>query len=43
MAEDIYIDPTRENFDTFKALSRDTPIHMLNLLRFNVVAQYRRP
>jgi uncharacterized protein (DUF1330 family) len=40
MTEDIYIDPSRENFDAFKALPRDTPIHMLNLLRFNDVARY---
>jgi uncharacterized protein (DUF1330 family) len=35
-----YIDPTRESFDAFKALPRDTPIQMLNLLRFNDVARY---
>jgi uncharacterized protein (DUF1330 family) len=40
MSEDIYIDPSRENFDAFKALPRDTPINMLNLLRFNDVARY---
>jgi uncharacterized protein (DUF1330 family) len=40
MTPDIYIDPTRESFDAFKALPRDTPIHMLNLLRFNDVARY---
>jgi hypothetical protein len=34
MTDDIYIDPTRESFDAFKALPRDTPINMLNLLRF---------
>ena len=35
-----YIDPTRESFDAFKALPRDTPIHMLNLLRFRDKAAY---
>ncbi len=40
MADDIFIDPTRESFDIFKALPRDTPINMLNLLRFNDVARY---
>lgn len=40
MAEDIYLDPTRESFDAFKALPRDVPINMLNLLRFHEQAQY---
>ncbi len=34
------IDPTREQFDAFKALPRDTPINMLNLIRFNETAVY---
>lgn len=34
------VDPTREQFDAFKALPRDTPIHMLNLIRFNDTAVY---
>jgi uncharacterized protein (DUF1330 family) len=37
---ETYIDPTRESFDAFKALPRDTPINMLNLLRFRDVAAY---
>lgn len=37
---DAYIDPTREAFDLFKSLPRDVPINMLNLLRFNEVANY---
>ena len=37
MTEDRYLDPTREAFDAFKALPRDVPINMLNLLRFHVV------
>lgn len=35
-----HIDPTREHFDAFKALPRDTPISMLNLVRFNALAKY---
>ena len=37
---DACIDPTREAFDAFKALPRDTPIHMINLLRFRGAAAY---
>lgn len=37
---DHFVDPTREAFDTFKALPRDTPIHMINLLRFRDLAVY---
>ncbi|MCV6585993.1 MAG: DUF1330 domain-containing protein [Marinibacterium sp.] len=35
-----YIDPERAQFDTFKALDRDQPIEMLNLVRFRDVAAY---
>ena len=28
-----HVDPGREQFDAFKALPRDTPILMLNLVR----------
>ncbi len=35
-----YIDPSRANFDAFKALPRDEPIHMLNLLRYRELAAY---
>lgn len=35
-----YIDPSRTNFDAFKALPRDEPIHMLNLLRYRDGAVY---
>ena len=35
-----YIDPSRANFDAFKSLPRDTPIHMLNLLRYRDEAEY---
>jgi uncharacterized protein (DUF1330 family) len=34
------IDPLREQFDAFKALPRDTPIQMLNLVRLNALAAY---
>lgn len=40
VADDAFIDPTRESFDAFKRLPRDTPINMLNLLRFNDLAHY---
>ncbi|MFX8965135.1 hypothetical protein ABTN15_20390, partial [Acinetobacter baumannii] len=36
----FHIDPSRENFDRFKALPRDTPIHMLNRVRFRALAAY---
>lgn len=39
MAE-FYIDPSPENFQAFKDLPRDTPIHMLNLLRYRDLAEY---
>ncbi len=35
-----FIDPSRENFDAFKALPRDTPIQMLNLLLYRDEAEY---
>src|SRR5262249_35561372 len=34
------IDPTRAQFDAFKSLPRDTPIHMLNLIRLRERAEY---
>jgi uncharacterized protein (DUF1330 family) len=34
------IDPTRPQFEAFKALPRDEPIHMLNLIRLKKVATY---
>ncbi|GGD94219.1 hypothetical protein GCM10011515_12520 [Tsuneonella deserti] len=36
----VFIDPSRANFDAFKALPRDEPIHMLNLLRYRDQADY---
>jgi len=35
-----YVDPTKEDFTRFRAMQRDGPIHMLNLLRFRAVAAY---
>lgn len=40
MSEGHFVDPSRENFDAFKALPRDTAIHMLNLVRFRDQADY---
>lgn len=37
---EIYIDPSRANFEVFKSLPRDEPIHMLNLLLYRQVADY---
>ena len=35
-----HVDPSREHFDAFKALPRDTPILMLNLVRLRGQAVY---
>jgi len=35
-----HVDPSRELFDAFKALPRDTPIMMLNLIRLRDQAAY---
>lgn len=35
-----YVDPEREQFEQFKALPRDTPIHMLNLIKLKKSASY---
>jgi uncharacterized protein (DUF1330 family) len=34
------IDPTRDQFNAFKALPRDEPIQMLNLVRLRAIAEY---
>lgn len=34
------IDPTRQQFDAFKALPRDTPIMMLNLIKLRAESVY---
>ena len=36
-----YLDPEREQFDEFKSLPRDTPIHMLNLIKLKDSATYK--
>jgi uncharacterized protein (DUF1330 family) len=36
------VDPLREQFDAFKALPRDQPIQMLNLVRLKPLADYPR-
>ncbi|KIN61941.1 hypothetical protein Z946_797 [Sulfitobacter noctilucicola] len=35
-----YVDPDRMQFDAFKALDRDAPLNMLNLVRFRDLANY---
>jgi hypothetical protein len=35
-----HIDPSRENWQAFKDLPRDRPIHMLNLIKFRELAEY---
>ncbi|MFC0588092.1 DUF1330 domain-containing protein [Novosphingobium aquiterrae] len=35
-----HIDPSRENWQRFKDLPRNTPIHMLNLIKFRDLAEY---
>ncbi len=35
-----HIDPTRDAFDAFKALPRDEPLEMLNLIRLRDQARY---
>jgi hypothetical protein len=35
-----YVDPDRENWQRFKDLPRDRPIHMLNLIKFRDLAEY---
>lgn len=37
---DTFIDPSRASFEAFKALPRDEPIHMLNLLTYRDQAEY---
>lgn len=35
-----YLDPDRAQFDAFKALDREAPLHMLNLVALNDLANY---
>jgi uncharacterized protein (DUF1330 family) len=37
---DIHVDPTRQQFEAFKDLPRDTPIQMLNLVKLRDLAAY---
>jgi uncharacterized protein (DUF1330 family) len=37
---DAHIDPDRQAWEVFKSLPRDTPIHMLNLIRLKPKAEY---
>ncbi len=36
----MHVDPTRPQFDAFKALPRDAPVEMLNLVRLRERADY---
>lgn len=38
--QDRHVDPEREAFEAFKALDRDAPIEMLNLIRYRAEAVY---
>ena len=40
MTKSVYLNPDRARFALFKDLPRDTPIHMLNLVRFRDRAAY---
>ncbi|WP_299321457.1 DUF1330 domain-containing protein [Parasphingopyxis sp.] len=40
MTDESYVDPSRTNFEAFKALDRDQPVAMLNLVRFREKATY---
>ena len=35
-----YVDPDRDQFNAFKALPRDVPVMMLNLVKYRAKAQY---
>ncbi len=35
-----HVDPEREAFDAFKALPRDVPVNMLNLIKLKEIAKY---
>lgn len=35
-----YINPEREQFGKFRAIERDGPVHMLNLVKLNATAKY---
>ena len=35
-----YVNPSRENFDRFKAQPRGAPMHLLNMIRYRELAAY---
>ncbi len=35
-----YVNPSRENFDLYKSLPRDVPVHLLNMIRYRDLADY---
>jgi len=35
-----YVNPSRENFDAYKALPRDEPVQLLNMIRYRQQAAY---
>lgn len=35
-----YVNPSRENFEHFKSLPRDEPMHLLNMIRYRDLALY---
>lgn len=38
--DSVFINPSAANFQAFKDLPRDEPLHMFNLLRFRELAEY---
>lgn len=40
MTDDRFIDPSRSNFEAFKALPRNEPVAMLNLIQYRDKAAY---
>lgn len=41
MTSRMFVDPEREQFETFKALPRNVPINMINLICFRKEAAYK--
>lgn len=35
-----YVNPDRANFDLYKSLPRDVPVHLLNMIRYRDLAYY---
>jgi hypothetical protein len=40
MIMEHYVNPSRENFDLYKSLPRDVPVHLLNMIRYRDYAAY---